>query len=118
MALLVDLSFSQRQIAERGGFAQSHASTRDFGGEHKIRVALESLGEPYDLRRQPGARPRHSARCVLCDQDRLHPRALTEEALDGYCRQLEQLYNDAEPWMNLERRLRSGRRPTRIESMK
>jgi ParB family chromosome partitioning protein len=28
MALLVDLGFSQRQIAERGGFAQSHVSKR------------------------------------------------------------------------------------------
>ena len=62
MALLIDLGFSQRQIAERGGFAQSHVSTRDFGGEQKIRVALESLGKPYDLCRQPGAGPRHSAR--------------------------------------------------------
>ena len=43
---------------------------------------------------------------------------LTEEALDGYCRQLEQLYNDGEPWTNSDRRLRSGRRRlTRIEFM-
>jgi hypothetical protein len=29
---------------------------------------------------------------------------LTEEALDRYCRQLEQLYNDRKPWLRSDRR--------------
>jgi hypothetical protein len=37
---------------------------------------------------------------------------LTEEALDAYCRQMEQLYNDGKPWPTSEHRLRPGKRPS------
>lgn len=35
---------------------------------------------------------------------------LTEDALDSYCQQMEDLYNDGKPWPPSERRLRPGPR--------
>ena len=74
------------------------------------RLSVEVVQHP-GVSRHLGAPAPRCAVSPMRPQDQLHPAQVTEDALDRYCRQLEHLYNNGEPWPRWDLRLRPGPRP-------